>query len=154
MADTKFYPPTNDVIFHCLFGTKGQEKITKAFLEGLLKKEIKELDLDRKLEFIREYYNNKEEIADVRATDSNKNSYILEMQNKTNKFLPKRFLSYACKAYIAELKTSEEYNNLRKVAIIIIMTELFPQIKRKEKNHESKANSLRNIIKFIHLLPD
>lgn len=35
MSETKFYTPTNDVIFHCLFGTKGQEKITKAFLEGL-----------------------------------------------------------------------------------------------------------------------
>lgn len=45
--------PTNDVIFHCLFGTKGNEKITKAFLEKLLNKEVEEINLDLNLNLIR-----------------------------------------------------------------------------------------------------
>lgn len=132
---TKFYPPTNDVIFHCLFGTKGQEKTTKALLEGLLKKEVKELDLDRNLNLLRDYYDDKLEIADVRATDEDKNQYILEMQNSTNSFLAKRFLSYGCKAYIAELKSSDDYKKLNKVVIVILMMEKFPGLSKIEKYH-------------------
>lgn len=74
-------------------------------------------------------------MADVRATDIEKNSYILEMQNKTNFYLSQRFLSSACKAYIAELKCAEEYKKLKKVAIIIIMMQKFPGIKEIEKYH-------------------
>ena len=39
--------PTNDVIFHCLFGTVGNEKITKDLLEKLLNKKIENIELDR-----------------------------------------------------------------------------------------------------------
>lgn len=34
--------PTNDVIFHCLFGTVGNEKITKDFIEKIVKKNVEE----------------------------------------------------------------------------------------------------------------
>ena len=135
MEQHKFYTPTNDVIFHCLFGAKGQEKITKALLEGLLKREVQELNLDLNLDFMRSYFEDKKQIADVRAQDKDKNNYILEMQNRTNAFLPKRFLSYACKSYIAELKCSEDYSTLKKVAIIVIMMESFPKCEEIEEYH-------------------
>ena len=133
--ENKFYPPTNDVIFHRLFGAKGQEKTTKALLEGLLKREIKEVDVDRNVNLMREHHDDKLEIADVRATDSDKNEYILEMQNKTNSFLAKRFLSYGCKAYIAELKSSDDYSKLNKVVIVVLMMEKFPGLKKIQKYH-------------------
>lgn len=135
MTDKKFYLPTNDVIFHCLFGVKGQERVTKAFLESLLKKEISSLDLDANLEFIRSYYEDKLQVADVVGKDENENRYILEMQNKKYAYLPQRFLSYACKAYIAELKSSDKYDNMKKIAIIIIMMEDFPKIQDIKKYH-------------------
>lgn len=97
MTERKFHPPTNDIIFHCLFGTKGQERITKDFLESLLKKEIEDIDLDANLEFIRSYYEDKLQIADVVAKDVNNNKYIVEMQNRKYGYLPQRFLSSACK---------------------------------------------------------
>ena len=116
MTQRQFHLPTNDIIFHCLFGTKGQERITKDFLESLLKKEIEDIDLDANLEFIRSYYEDKLQIADVVAKDVNKNRYIIEMQNRKYGYLPQRFLSSACKAYITQLKSSDKYEKLKKIA--------------------------------------
>ena len=41
--------PTNDIIFHCLFGTVGNEHITKDFLEKVLKRKVEKIDLDKNL---------------------------------------------------------------------------------------------------------
>ena len=135
MTQRQFHLPTNDIIFHCLFGTKGQERITKDFLESLLKKEIEDIDLDANLEFIRSYYEDKLQIADVVAKDVNKNKYIIEMQNRKYGYLPQRFLSSACKAYITQLKASDKYEKLKKIAIVIIMLEKFPKIENIDKYH-------------------
>ena len=59
--------PTNDVIFHSLFGTIGNESITKAVIEVILKQEVAEINLDLNLNLIREYYDSKLGVLDVRA---------------------------------------------------------------------------------------
>ena len=46
-----FLSPTNDVVFKALFG-KGKERITKAFLEDILKFKIDRLELDKNQELV------------------------------------------------------------------------------------------------------
>ena len=45
--EIKTLSPKLDVIFQALFGTAGNEKITKGFLESVLKERIDEIDLDK-----------------------------------------------------------------------------------------------------------
>ena len=46
------YLPTNDVIFKCLLGNPGNERITKSFLEHITGEEIEEISTNFKLELL------------------------------------------------------------------------------------------------------
>ena len=71
--------PTNDVIFHCLFGQVGSEQITKTFIEKVLKRDVGKIDLDLNLDLQREYYDSKLGILDVRAKTPDGINYNIEM---------------------------------------------------------------------------
>ena len=127
--------PTNDVIFHCLFGTKGNEKITKAFLEKLLNKEVEEIDLDLNLNLIREYYDDKLGILDVRVKDKNGVNYNIEMQNTSSNTLPERIISYWSRLYNGDLKVGNDYNTLNKTIAILIVNDTIKNLGVIKKFH-------------------
>lgn len=127
--------PTNDVIFHCLFGTKGNEKITKAFLEKLLNKEVEEIDLDLNLNLIREHYDDKLGILDVRVKDKNGVNYNIEMQNTSSNTLPERIISYWSRLYNGDLKVGNDYNTLNKTIAILIVNDTIKNLEVIKKFH-------------------
>ena len=127
--------PTNDVIFHCLFGTKGNEKITKAFLEKLLNKEVEEIDLDLNLNLIREHYDDKLGILDVRVKDKNGVNYNIEMQNASSNTLPERIISYWSRLYNGDLKVGNDYNTLNKTIAILIVNDTIKNLEVIKKFH-------------------
>ena len=45
--ETKTLSPKLDVVFQALFGEIGNERITKGFLETILKRKIESIDLER-----------------------------------------------------------------------------------------------------------
>ena len=59
----------------------------------------------------------------------------MEMQNKTNNLLPKRFLSYLCRSYVADLKVATKYHTLKQTVLIIIMHSSFPNISEESNYH-------------------
>lgn len=127
--------PTNDVIFHCLFGTKGNEKITKAFLEKILNKEVEEIDLDLNLNLIREHYDDKLGILDVRVKDKNGVNYNIEMQNTSSNTLPERIISYWSRLYNGDLKVGNDYNTLNKTIAILIVNDTIKNLEVIKKFH-------------------
>ena len=58
-----------------------------------------------------------------------------EFQNKTNNLLPKRFLSYLCRSYVADLKVATKYHTLKQTVLIIIMHSSFPNISEESNYH-------------------
>lgn len=127
--------PTNDVIFHCLFGTKGNEKITKAFLEKLLNKEVEEINLDLNLNLIREHYDDKLGILDVRVKDKKGVNYNIEMQNTSSNTLPERIISYWSRLYNGDLKVGNDYNTLNKTIAILIVNDRIKNLEVIKKFH-------------------
>lgn len=65
------YGPTNDVIFKCLFGNKGNEKIAKSFLEYVTGDKIEYISTDYRLDLQRKSPKNKKMEADLIAKDEN-----------------------------------------------------------------------------------
>lgn len=112
---------TKDVCFKCLFGNKGNEKITKCFIENIIKKQIMDITLDWKLEMEREKINDKLMIADVIAKDKENKKYIIEMQKKGYHNILKRFVGYTNKVHISDIKIAEFYEKLSKTTLIAIV---------------------------------
>ena len=76
------YLPTNDVIFKCLLGNPGNERITKSFLEHITGDEIEEISTNFKLELLKEKPKDKQMVADLIAKDKYLQKYIVEMKQK------------------------------------------------------------------------
>ena len=93
------YLPTNDVIFKCLLGNPGNERITKSFLEHITGEEIEEISTNFKLELLKERPKDKQMVADLIAKDKYLQKYIVEMQRKAYDYLPDRFIAYLSKTY-------------------------------------------------------
>ena len=135
MANEKIYGTENDVMFKCLFGAQENEAITKDFLEFITKEKIESINLDYKLEIEKQKPKDKELKTDLKAKDEKLRKYLMEMQNKTNNLLPKRFLSYLCRSYVADLKVANKYNMLKQTVLIVIMHHSFPNISKESNYH-------------------
>ena len=131
----KLLLPTNDVIFHCIFGTIGNERITKAFLEKILNRKVDELNLDLNLNLIREYYDSKLGVLDIRVKGTDGTNYNIEMQNSSYDLLPERILSYWSRLYTGDLKKGDNYEALEKTIAILIVNDKITRFNLIEKFH-------------------
>ena len=118
-----------------MFGTKGNENITKAFLEKLLNKQVEEIDLDLNLNLMREHYDDKLGILDVRVKDKDGVNYNIEMQNTSSNALPERILSYWSRLYNGDLKVGKDYDTLNKTIAILIVNDTIKNLEVIKKFH-------------------
>ncbi len=129
------YSPMYDIIFKCIFGNAGNEKITKSFLEDIIGDKIESISTDCKLELQKSSVEDKKMEADIVAKDNNLRKYIIEMQRKAYSYLPDRFVGYLARTYIADIKVKEKYEILNRTVMVVIMEENFRNIKSIEKYH-------------------
>lgn len=129
------YLPTNDVIFKCLFGNAGNERITAKFLEDILGEKIEEVSTDFKLDLIRDHPQDKQMTADLIAKDKKLQKYIIEMQRKAYNYLPDRFIGYLSKTYVADIKVKEKYTSLKRTVLIIVLEKGFSKLKDISEYH-------------------
>ena len=113
--------PKLDVIFQILFGEVGSEKITKDFLSSMLSEEINEISLDENVILRREIPEEKMGIVDVLAKINNTEYCNIEMQLTNKKNLIKRMLYYWSKQYTKGLKKGEDYKQLKRTIVILIV---------------------------------
>ena len=133
--DTKFFIPTSDVIFKLIFGGNKNEEITRSFVEFVLQKKIKKLDLDKKLELERKDQYQKQMVSDVIAEDIDGNNYIIEMQRSNKDNIISRFFGYACSVYLKDFKVGQDYKTLKKTCMIVISEKNFPGLKDRQEFH-------------------
>jgi len=112
--------PKLDIIFQAIFGEVGSEKVTKRFLEAILKEKINEIDLSKNPLLRREQKEGKLGILDVIAQINGSQNCNIEVQLIKQKNIIERILYYWSKVYTRELKTGQEYEKLKKTISILI----------------------------------
>jgi len=116
----KTLSPKLDIIFQAIFGEVGSEKVTKRFLEAILKEKINEIDLSKNPLLRREQKEAKLGILDVIAQINGSQNCNIEVQLINQKSIKERILYYWSKIYARELKTGQDYEKLKKTISILI----------------------------------
>ena len=120
----KFANPRNDIAFKKIFGSMEHKNILISFLNAVLDfkgdKEIEDVEILNPYQ-VPKIEELKETILDIRATNKNKEQFIVEMQKKDLGNFTKRSLFYTSKAYISQLDKGQDYSKLKKVYFIGIL---------------------------------
>ena len=107
-------------MFKSLF-RKGNEGITKSFIEEIIQKKINKIDLDKDRILVKEFENEKVGILDLRVTLDNSTTCNIEIQLVDQNNIKKRALFYWSRLYGSQLKMGEDYSALGKTISIIIV---------------------------------
>ncbi len=132
----KLLSPKLDVIFQALFGEVGSERITKKFLEVILDKKLEEVDLSRNIVLRRENLEDKMRVLDVFVKINQEEYCNVEMQIIEKDKLIERILYYWSRIYGRNLKSSQDYIELKKTIGVLIVN--FEIKKLKELGYHSK----------------
>ena len=62
-----FYTPEADGVFRTIFGSSGNEKITKKLFESIFEKSVEDFSLKVNPEFTKKYISEKKQTVDVKA---------------------------------------------------------------------------------------
>ena len=134
----KLLSPKLDVIFQALFGEVGNERITKKFLEAILDRKLEEIDLSGNIVLRRENIEDKMGVLDV-LVKINKNEYCnVEMQLIEKDKLLERILYYWARIYTRNLKTGNDYINLKKTIEVLIVNFEIKELKELEYHSKWK----------------
>ncbi len=117
----KLLSPKLDVIFQVLFGEMRSERITKKFLEAILDEQLEEVDLSRNIVLRRENLEDKMGILDVLVKINNEEYCNVEMQMVEKDKLLERILYYWSRIYGKNLKSSNDYVELKKTIEVLIV---------------------------------
>lgn len=116
----KLLSPKTDVVFKKLFGSIGNEEITKEFISLIIGKEIKEISLDVSTVLERELLNTKLGILDIRAKLKDGTDFNIEMQIRDYKDMPERMLYYWSRLYSKKIGKGKMYEELTPTISILI----------------------------------
>ena len=134
----KLLSPKLDVISQALFGEVGNERITKKFLEAILDRKLEEVDLSGNIVLRRENVEDKMGVLDV-LVKINKNEYCnVEMQLIEKDKLLERILYYWARIYTRNLKTGNDYINLKKTIEVLIVNFEIKELKELEYHSKWK----------------
>ena len=137
-------PITNDYIFKRVFAFEGNESILKDFLEAILKKDIKEVEI-KNPEIIPYEKDEKRGLLDIKAQIDDGTILDIEMQMEDEKNTEERGTEYLGKMISEQLQEGEEYIKLKKSIVIFITNYNF-----------LKRNSYHSVgkVKFDETLPE
>jgi len=140
----KTLSPKLDVVFQALFGEVGNERITKAFLQEILKEKIDKIELNVNPILRRETIEDKMGVLDVVAKINNKENVDIEMQMISNEKLPERILYYWARLFSKGIKKGETYEKLEKTIAILIANEKIEKFEELKYHTEWKIFETEN----------
>ena len=143
MSKTKDINVLNDYFMRYMFAKEGHERILKNLINSVRLdynqepfEEVKVLNTFN----LKEAINDKQSIApkvgrclDVRAVTKSGETVLIEIQRIGNQSFVYRSLYYWSKAYVANLRNNEKYNDLKQVIVINILD--FNLLKDINKEH-------------------
>ena len=102
--------PKNDIVFQSLF-TKNNAKITKAFVEALIGRKVKNIEINNEKELQREKPEDKLGILDLEAEINEEKKIDVEIQLIEKESFAERLLYYYAKLYGNEIKKGKTYDS-------------------------------------------
>ena len=120
----KFADPKNDLAFKKIFGDENHKHILISFLNSVLDFKSNQTIVDVSLANpyqVPRIPELKETILDIKATNRNRETFIVEMQKKDLGDFTKRSLYYTSKAYVSQLPKGQDYTLLKRVYFIGIL---------------------------------
>ena len=112
--------PKNDVVFQSLF-TKSNEKITKAFVEALIGRKIKKIEINNEKELQRKKPEDKLGILDLQLDLDENEKLDVEVQLIERDNLAERLLYYFSRLYAESIKRGQDYIEGQRVMLIAIV---------------------------------
>ena len=112
-------PITDDYIFKRVFAYEGNESVLKDFLEAILKKDIKEVQI-KNPEIIPYEKGEKRGLLDIKAETDDRTILDIEMQMHDEKNTEERGTEYLGKMISEQLKEGDQYVKLKKSIVIFI----------------------------------
>ena len=133
------YPHTKtDLVRLSSFGEVGNERITKKFLEAILDRKLEEIDLSGNIVLRRENVEDKMGVLDVLVKINKKEYCNVEMQLIEKDKLLERILYYWARIYTRNLKTGNDYINLKKTIEVLIVNFEIKELKELEYHSKWK----------------
>lgn len=146
----------NDVIFKAFFGKKGNEKYLIDFLTGLLKINIKEIEIKEEVNLLKLTNDEKGGRLDLQARLDNGNIINIEMQMRDEHNIIERSTVYASKVVSQELNVGNDYAEMPKVIMVNILN--FNIFKYKEYVSESmlvlkehREYEISDLVKYYYI---
>ena len=121
--------PRTDLIFRNIFGKEGNESILEDFLESILGEKVKVKKIHKNEELDVENIREKRAIIDVKAELEDEKIVDIEMQNDKYSYYDKRVLYYLSKLITSQIKSGEEYTEIKEVLVINILNYKIPKVK-------------------------
>ncbi len=115
---SRYADPTNDVMFKKIFSDKAR---LMDFLNAILRlpegKKIKEIDFISQEE-LPDFKSGRRSIFDIKCTDQEKKTYIVEMQNKPEVSFLNRIQCYAAHSFVSQVAKGKTHDTLMPVILL------------------------------------
>ena len=120
----RFVDVTNDIAFRKIFGNENKKVSLISFLNAVINfpegKKVVEVDIVNPYQLAK-LASGKSTIIDVKAKDSNGNTFIVEMQIAESEFFHKRILYYTSQSYVGQIGKGKDYSKLNPAYFIGIL---------------------------------
>ena len=126
---------TKDLVFQELFGKQKNKDITAHLLSLILKREIKNIDLDVNKRMLGNRENSKTGRLDIRAKFNDGEDCNIELQVEPYPYMDKRMLEYWGSMYDAKINSGDSYKVLKPTISILIADYKITNLKHISKYH-------------------
>ena len=126
---------TKDLVFQELFGKQKNKDITAHLLSLILKREIKNIDLDVNKRMLGNRENSKTGRLDIRAKFNDGEDCNIELQVEPYPYMEKRMLEYWGSMYDAKINSGDSYKVLKPTISILIADYQITNLKHISKYH-------------------
>ena len=141
--------PTNDYVFHRIFGYVGNEDITKGLIGTIIDQGISNITIDETEITEQNIRDEKIGVLDIKARLNNNIVCDVEMQVAKNDNIEKRIMFYWSKIYSQEIHKGEDYDILQRTIVILIANFELDNLKEIPKFHtkwQIREDEYRKII--------
>lgn len=141
--------PTNDYVFHRIFGHVGNEEITKGLIGTIINKDIRNIKIDETPITEQNIKDDKVGVLDIKARLNDKIVCDVEMQVAKDTNIEKRIMFYWSKVYSSEIHKGQDYKMLHKTIVILIANFELDRLREIPKFHtkwQVREEEFRRII--------
>lgn len=147
--EKKLLLPTNDYVFKRIFGKKGNEDITRNFIENVTGVRYEEINLEDTPILERDLIEKKMGSLDVKVVANKYNNIDIEMQIVKSEYIADRILWYWSKMYAGSIDKGNGYDSAKRAICILVADFNLDILKGSTKFHTTwniREEEYRNII--------